>query len=285
MTNKNICGIYKITNIINEKVYIGQSINILRRWNEHIRELNKNLHVNKYLQSSWNKYGEENFKFEIVEECKIEELNEKEVYYINKYNSYRNGYNGTIGGDGHIVDKKNVYELDNKLNIVNIYDNVQTVAEYFGVSDTIIYNCCNGKIGRVKNRILVYEDDYKAYVTVNSKSDSPTVNKSYNFNIIYTKCFYDKIKDVSLFAKGALLEMSFHINNENILIINDKIPTVKDIQNLIGLQKTKTYSILNELENKNIIKRVKNGNNNMIYINPMYIANKNVKDGIIDIFK
>lgn len=50
-----ISGIYKITNLVNNKVYIGQSVNIRKRWNQHVLELNKNIHPNIYLQSAWNK--------------------------------------------------------------------------------------------------------------------------------------------------------------------------------------------------------------------------------------
>ena len=80
-------GIYEIINIINNKKYIGQSIEIKRRWNDHKSELRRNSHHNIYLQKSWNKYGEENFKFEVIESNKnftTEDLNELEIYYIDK---------------------------------------------------------------------------------------------------------------------------------------------------------------------------------------------------------
>lgn len=82
---KNISGIYKITNNVNGKFYIGSSQNISRRWYDHKRELRIQKHHNKYLQRAWNKYGEENFSFEIVEECKVEELSDREQLYIEKY--------------------------------------------------------------------------------------------------------------------------------------------------------------------------------------------------------
>ena len=75
-------GIYKIENLVNEKVYIGQAVNISRRWNEHKFHLKNNNHFNKHLQNAWNKYGEKNFKFEPIEECLEIELDEKEIYWI-----------------------------------------------------------------------------------------------------------------------------------------------------------------------------------------------------------
>ena len=70
-------GIYKIKNKVNGKVYIGQSIRIEKRWIDHKKTLRSNSHRNIYLQNAWNKYGEENFIHEIIEECDISELNDK----------------------------------------------------------------------------------------------------------------------------------------------------------------------------------------------------------------
>lgn len=93
-----ICGIYKITNKINNKCYIGQSKNILKRWKTEY----KWYHINKHLQSAFKKYGIENFDFEIIEECQPDLLNEREQFWITVYNSFdRNfGYNKTLGGAG-----------------------------------------------------------------------------------------------------------------------------------------------------------------------------------------
>ena len=70
-------GIYKIENIVNDKVYIGQSVNIESRWQQHINALENNSHVNKHLQSSWNKYGSESFVFVVLEECEENKLTER----------------------------------------------------------------------------------------------------------------------------------------------------------------------------------------------------------------
>ena len=104
MQNKEIIsGIYCIENIVNNKKYIGQSKNINDRWRRHKSELNRGNHDNDYLQKSWNKYGESNFSFYILDNCNLSELDEKEKYYIDFYKTLdRNyGYNLKSGGQNN----------------------------------------------------------------------------------------------------------------------------------------------------------------------------------------
>jgi group I intron endonuclease len=81
------CGIYKIENIKNNKIYIGSSVNLKNREYTHFRLLNKDIHYNDYLQHSYNKYGKDNFSFIVLENCSIDELIVRENYYIDKYKS------------------------------------------------------------------------------------------------------------------------------------------------------------------------------------------------------
>lgn len=78
-------GIYKIENIINHKVYIGQSVNIEGRWNTHKKSLRNNKHTNQYLQNSYNKYGYESFEYSVLEECEENDLTKREQYWIDYY--------------------------------------------------------------------------------------------------------------------------------------------------------------------------------------------------------
>ena len=95
-----VSGIYCIKNIITNKKYIGQSVNINDRWRRHISELEHNSHHNDYLQKSWNKYGINCFKFYVLEYCDVENLDEREIYYIDLYNTLDRefGYNLKSGG-------------------------------------------------------------------------------------------------------------------------------------------------------------------------------------------
>lgn len=106
-TSDAICGIYKITNNVNGKVYIGQSVNIKARWKDHIHALNRGSSRCALLQRAWNKYKQENFSFEILELCSEDMLDAVEMKYIDFYDSHNNGYNIESGGNAnkHLSDE------------------------------------------------------------------------------------------------------------------------------------------------------------------------------------
>lgn len=95
------CGIYMIQNKVNNKIYIGQAVDIERRWESHKYYLRGNYNSpNKHLQRAWNKYGEDNFEFTIICECDESQLNTMEEYYIFELMTYDLdfGYNKSYGG-------------------------------------------------------------------------------------------------------------------------------------------------------------------------------------------
>lgn len=94
-------GIYCIKNILSNKMYIGQSLNVKKRIKDHFRKLPKGTDECSCLQRAYSKYGNDIFEVFILEYCSSSDLNEKEKYYINKYNTkIPNGYNLTNGGNG-----------------------------------------------------------------------------------------------------------------------------------------------------------------------------------------
>lgn len=96
-------GIYSITNIVNNKKYIGQSVDVQHRLSNHKWALKHNKHINDHLQKSFNKYGEDCFVFDIVCECVEDRLDELERYYISYYNCMNPnyGYNAESGGNAN----------------------------------------------------------------------------------------------------------------------------------------------------------------------------------------
>lgn len=123
-------GIYKIINLLDEKVYIGSSKNIQQRQYKHFWLLNKNCHDNSHLQNAYNKFGEKNFIFDVIELCVEEELASKENYYIKKYNSNNStfGYNLTTVTE---LRKNNFnYEIKKKLSKYNLKKNANFTSFY-----------------------------------------------------------------------------------------------------------------------------------------------------------
>lgn len=111
--------IYKVTNKVNEKCYIGQtSQSLTRRKNSH-RSESKNTRYKSIFHAALKKYKEESFDWEILCECDdLKELNDKEIYYIEYYDTYNNGYNLTLGGGGS-TGFKHSEETKNKLSFLH----------------------------------------------------------------------------------------------------------------------------------------------------------------------
>lgn len=130
--------IYKITNTINNKIYIGQTrYTIQKRWTEHCSVYNK---LDYPLYKAIRKYGQDNFIIEEIEQISDELLNEREIYWIDFYHSYAPlgyGYNVTLGGEGNrLYEQKQIYEMwDNGLCITEISE--QTGADRHVVTDIL----------------------------------------------------------------------------------------------------------------------------------------------------
>lgn len=98
LKDKTKMGIYKITNIETNECYIGQAVDIYKRWNQHCKAgLGIDTPPGNKLYKAMQEYGLQNFTFEILLECNRDELNEKEKYFISLYQADTYGYNGNIG--------------------------------------------------------------------------------------------------------------------------------------------------------------------------------------------
>ena len=98
LKDKTKMGIYKITNSQTGECYIGQAVDIYKRWNQHCKAgLGIDTPPGNKLYKAMQEYGLQNFTFEILLECNRDELNEKEKYFISLYQADTYGYNGNIG--------------------------------------------------------------------------------------------------------------------------------------------------------------------------------------------
>ena len=139
-------GIYKITNLVNGKAYVGQAKNIDKRWNQEksASKNQNNLGYNYPLMKSFRKYGIENFSFEVIEECKIEELNDREIYWIEFYDTFFNGYNQTFGGDTTSQQpKEKIIGVINDLLNTNMLH--REIAEKWNISTKMVQGINTGR--------------------------------------------------------------------------------------------------------------------------------------------
>lgn len=138
-----MCGIYKITNIKNNKIYIGQSVNIESRWKKHRTGpfSKNNSQYNSSLYRAIRKYGISNFKFEIIEECPKENLNDREIFWISYYNSNNPdiGYNLTSGGNTATVTTLTLQQVKQIQNLLlNTKLSQENIGKQFGVDQRSI---------------------------------------------------------------------------------------------------------------------------------------------------
>lgn len=115
-----ICGIYCITNILTQKKYIGKSTDVSRRWREHRSPSEWRRNPNKSLYKGFEQDGIENFDFQVLEECSKKDLNKREKYWIQYYNTFYSGYNNTFGGDGANGDDEHPNHKLSLQDVVNI---------------------------------------------------------------------------------------------------------------------------------------------------------------------
>lgn len=158
--------IYKITNDITPEIYIGQTITTpQRRWTSHIYEMRNHTSTDKF-HNKMEKYGYEHFKMEVIEMHEkstkdelVDVLNDREVYFVSLYDSYKNGLNSTIGGKSDV--KTNIHPITRyALNQEKVadYESVDILKEEFE-SVSSIYDCCSGYCKYAYGSIWRYKED------------------------------------------------------------------------------------------------------------------------------
>lgn len=143
-------GIYKITNKINGKSYIGQSVNITNRWHKEVYASQQpdNSGYNTHLSRAFRQYGIENFQFDVIEECDATLLNDREKYWADYYNTYvPNGYNVAICGEQFVhfvkLDQQMLNSIRDDLRCTA--DTLQVIANRYNVHYNTIVAINTGK--------------------------------------------------------------------------------------------------------------------------------------------
>ena len=195
--------IYKITNLINNKSYIGQTRNTIKtRIYKHISQSNKNNITG--IDAAIKKYGKENFIVEELCKCSNEDLDEQEKFYIQKYNTFQNGYNLTIGGQAGTtslnLDHHQVIEKYNELQYV------YKVADYF--------ECCEKTISEIlkQENIKIFTHPTLENLKLGKKFQDGDNTKS--VKIVELNLIFNSLKDCAQwlidnnYSKASSMEMA-----------------------------------------------------------------------------
>lgn len=159
--------IYKITNILNDKIYIGKTNSTIeQRWKQHCSDRKRTCCEKRPLYDAMNKYGIENFTIEEVEQCSPEEASEREKYWIEYYGSFKNGYNATSGGDG-----KSYLDYDLIIKTYNEIQNQTKVAELLNVDVNSIRNILRNYNIPIKSSPELAKETFSKSVIMFSKND------------------------------------------------------------------------------------------------------------------
>lgn len=187
--------IYKATNKINGKSYIGQTVDYKSRVWQHMRCYEKE---DCKFHDAIKEFGSDNFDWEVLETCNgKEKANDLERKYIELFNSYRNGYNDNKGGvGGHNARAIVCLKLDGEF--VKRYDSAAD-AEKDGFNNANVLLCCKNKLYTCKNHLFMFEDDYKEngakqYIKPESSSKRKVIQCDLDGNFISR---YDSVQEAS----------------------------------------------------------------------------------------
>ena len=171
--------IYKIYNDVNDKVYIGQtSGTIEERFKQHLKKVNSDDRKTYPLYNAMRKYGIEHFFIEQIEET--DDLNVREIYWIKQFDSYNNGYNATLGGDGWV---RTDYDL-----IVQLYQQGKSgidIAKELNIDKATVY-----RGSRAKNI------EPLSHTEASKKNNSKQIGQ-YNKDTKELICVYNSVADAA----------------------------------------------------------------------------------------
>lgn len=217
--------IYKVTNQVNGRMYIGQTMRSIDvRWKQHVKDSMAEKD-DYYFHRAIRKYKKENFAIELVETISLKtlselksDLNRMERYYINVFDTHNpNGYNGTLGGEGSSVRSVDYYSLDKVF--VCQFDSMTAASEFTGLSITSIHENCNGVSRGTKCGFFRYAGDsldkFSTLYTYNGAIKINKFNLDGDIVVSYQSC--KEIQD----EYGVTQRVALRWKNEHVLIDNE----------------------------------------------------------------
>lgn len=248
-------GIYCLKSKIKNKYYVGFSKNVYYRKTEHLRLLRRNEHFNNVLQNHYNKYGIEDLSFQVLEKCEPTKMAEREIFWINEKDSFKNGFNLTAGGEGSALlgtGKKASFEniktgeIIENISIIEFAEkiNCHVNSVYLLVRDEKIQTCNGWKIKGEKLNFKTWPVNLKNTKTKEIVSaDSPTkMAKKLNMSVSSVR---ELINNKNVIRKGWCniecdLEESRKSNQYDFKIKNERTGQIVSSHNI-----TKTAKDLN----------------------------------------
>lgn len=243
--------IYKIENLVNGKVYIGQtSKSFKRRIQSHLAKLRGNYHNNTHLQSSFRKYGEDNFKSEILEICPLNELDDREIYWIYFYKEIKCCYNFEDGGN---LKKIISIETRDKLSKASkrMWSNEDT-------REKITKRLKRGK-GNYNSRSVICVNDMKIFNTMTEAGEYYDIRMTAIQQTISGRNPYCKSKDgktkleFQIYEEGKIYKPKNHMHKQAINVVcvttNEIFGSIREAANKYNLETTNISKVCKGKQN------------------------------------
>lgn len=179
-SNETGQGIYAIVTLHNDKFYIGRAISFQKRFRKHREALVKKSHYCKYLQRVYNKYGKEDVYVLLLEYCNIDFQQERELYWINYFNSVTAGYNAVFDTSVNFLSKDIISKNTERMSLAVLcfkengeffkeFSSISDASRYFNTSSSNISRCCRKIFNHIKKHVFIYKSEYDSNVLYNRK--------------------------------------------------------------------------------------------------------------------
>jgi group I intron endonuclease len=229
MTNKKI-GVYKITNLVNGKLYIGSSIEMGKRWRSHINNLTNGSHHSQKLQNSVNKHGITNFVFKVVELCDLENLVVREQYWIDFHRVCELGYNIRPTAENNLGFKHSdeTKEKMRQRMLGNEYN------KGFCHTDEFKKRKSKQMLSNTISKGNKHTDEYKIYMSqINRGKNNPNYGKSTPKDVLIERL--RKVKEKGTFKGKNNPNFKFEIKYEDLeRLFLSELKSTKEISDIYG---------------------------------------------------
>lgn len=214
-------GIYRIINTVNTKSYIGQSVNVKKRWKSHLNSYRCKRGEHPALHNAFDKYGINCFVFEVLCKAPKEYLNKLEFYFIKKFKTHisKHGYNCDSGGHGGGVSNP-VYQFTLNGKFIKEYGSTGVAYRKTGVIQSSIYSCC--KLDRGHAGGFLWTQD-KSKIQDHINNYKKTLEKQKNKRVIEVSVYQVSLQGKVIKKHDSIKKASQETGAKNIIAcLNNK---------------------------------------------------------------